>query len=461
MSMKALVLRTSLAVLLLAPAAHALTLDQTIGGCGGLAPERTIQATPSTYKSLLGTLKPGDRLQLAAGTYTQQLVVWNLNGAANRCIVFEGPASGAPALFTGGDVYNTISLKNNSYLVFRNLSLDGLGKLGDGVKSESGSTYAHHITLDNLKLKGYGADMQRCGISTKSKAWNWVIRRVEIRNAGVGMYLGNSNGTGEFVNGLIENNLILDSRLYDVQIKHQLGRDTAIGIPATGTTILRYNVFGKELNGATGVDARPNVLVGHWPLSGAGSTDIYQIYSNLFWLNPTEALFQGEGNIAMHDNLFVQRTAGGRAIRIQKHNNTPRRIDLFNNTVVSAGEGIVISGADPAYPQRVRGNAVFAGAGAATAISGGQQASNLIGAYSAAGQSLNNPGGSLSATGSTLDLYPKAGKLGGAAIDLSFATGLLDAGLDFNKLPRLSSFRGAYSGDTVNPGWQPAAAIRP
>jgi hypothetical protein len=459
MSMKTLALRTSLAALLLAPAAHALTLDQTIGGCGGLAPERTIQATPSTYKSLLGTLKPGDRLQLAAGTYTQQLVVWNLNGAANRCIVIEGPASGAPALFTGSDVYNTISLKNNSYLVFRNLSLDGLGKLGDGVKSEAGSTYAHHITLDNLKLKGYDGDLQRCGISTKSKAWNWVIRRVDIRNAGVGMYLGNSNGTGEFVNGLIENNLILDSRLYDVQIKHQLGRDTALGIPATATTILRYNVFGKALNAATGVDARPNVLVGHWPLSGAGSTDIYQVYGNLFWLNPTEALFQGEGNIALHDNLFVQRTAGGRAIRIQKHNNTPRRIDVFNNTVVSTGEGIVISGADPAYPQRVRGNAVFAAA--ATPISGGQQATNLAAAYSAAGQFLNNPGGSLSATGSTLDLYPKAGKLEGAAVDLSFATGLVDAGLDVNKLPRLSSFRGAYSGDTVNPGWLPAAAIRP
>ena len=132
----------------------------------------------------------------------------------------------------------------------------------------------------------------------------------------------------------------------------------------------------------------------------------------------------------------------------------PKRIDIFNNTVVATGEGIVITGADPAYPQRVRGNTVFA----AQPISGGQQAGNVTGAYSAAGQYLNNPGGSL---GSTLDLYPRPGKLTGSGVDLSFAAGLVDAGLDFNKLPRLSTFRGAYSGDNVNPGWQPALAIIP
>jgi hypothetical protein len=447
------VVRFALATLLFAPALHALTLDQTIGGCGGLPPERTIQATPSTYKALLGTLKPGDRLQLAAGTYAQQLVMWNLNGQPNRCIVVEGPATGSPALFTGSSTYNTISLKNNSYLVFRNLSLDGQGKLGDGVKVESGSAYAHHVTLDNLKLRGYNSDLQRCGVSTKAKAWNFVIRRLDVQGAGVGMYLGNSSGGAEFVNSLIEHNLVTDSKLYDLQIKHQLSRDTAIGIPAAGTTVIRYNVFSKQNNAAAGADARPNVLVGHWPLSGAGSTDTYQIYGNLFWQNPVEALFQGEGNIALHDNLFVQRVFS-RTIRIQKHNDLPRKIDIYNNTIVGTGEGILITNANPAYTQRVRGNAVFA----AQPISGGQPADNVTGTYAAAGQYLNNPTGLL---GSTLDLYPKTGRLQGTAIDTSFAVSLIDGSLDFNKLPRLATFRGAYSGDGVNPGWQPSLSIIP
>lgn len=443
-----------LASLLLASGLGAQTLDQTIGGCGGVAPTRTIQANPSNYKSLLAGLLPGDRLLLAPGTYTQQLVFSGKNGQPNRCIVIEGPATGAPALFNGSDIYNTISLKNVSYLVFRNLTLDGLGKAGDGVKAEIGSTYAHHITLDNLKLRNYfGGNLNRTGINTKSRAWNWVVRRVEIVGAGVGMYFGKSDGTGEFVNSLIERNVISESRLYDIQIKHQLGRDTSLGIPANGTTIIRHNVFTKETNAATGANARPNLLVGHWPLSGAGSSDLYQVYGNLFYLNPTEALFQGEGNIALHDNLFVQRTFA-RAVRIQRHNSVPRRIDIFNNTIVATGEGILITNADVAYPQRVYGNAVFAG----TPISGGQQSGNFTAPYAAAAQSLNNPAGTLAA--GTLDFYPRSGALQGSPIDLSFLTGLVDQNVDFNGLSRLSTFRGAYSGDGANPGWQPVFGIK-
>jgi hypothetical protein len=445
----------TLAALLLAPGLKAQTLDQTIGGCGGVAPTRTIQANPSNYKSLLAGLQPGDRLLLAPGTYTQQLVLSGKNGQPNRCIVIEGPATGTPALFTGSDIYNTISLKNVSYLVFRNLSLDGQGKAGDGVKAEVGSTYAHHITLENLKLRNYyGGNLNRTGINTKSRAWNWVIRRNDILGAGVGLYLGKADGTGEFVNGLIEHNVVRDSYLYDLQIKHQLSRATDLGMPSSGTTIIRHNVFTKEHNAATGTNARPNVLVGHWPLSGAGSNDVYQIYGNVFYQNPTEALFQGEGNIALHDNLFVQRSFS-RTIRIQKHNDVPRRIDVFNNTIVATGEGILISGASTAYPQRVTANAVFAG----TPISGGQQSGNFTAPYSAAGQYLNNPAGTLSA--GTLDLYPLSGKLQGTAVDLSFLTGLLDASLDFNGLSRLATFRGAYSGDGANPGWQPTLTIKP
>src|SRR4028118_694262 len=105
-------LRVGFAALLLAPAAGAQTLDQTIGGCGGVAPARTIQATPPTHQALLAGPKPGDRLLLAPGTYTQQLVFSGINGLPNRCIVIEGPATGTPAHFTGSDIFNNIRLKH-------------------------------------------------------------------------------------------------------------------------------------------------------------------------------------------------------------------------------------------------------------------------------------------------------------------------------------------------------------
>ncbi|HET9226155.1 MAG TPA: hypothetical protein VFR31_05785, partial [Thermoanaerobaculia bacterium] len=396
--MRRTLLRVFAVTLFLASGLNALTLDQTLGGCNGVAPLRTIQANPSTYKNLLTTLQPGDRLLLAPGTYTQQLRFSNKNGQPGKCIVIEGPATGSPALFTGSSTYNTISLINVSYMVFRNLKLDGLGLAGDGAKVEATSTYAHHITLENIHFKNYAQISGRNAISTKGRAWNFVIRKNFIERAGVGMYFGKPDGTAELVNSLIEHNVVHSSMLYNLQIKHQVGRATSMGIPTSGTTIIRHNVFSKETGAATGTESRPNVLVGHWPLSGAGSTDVYQIYGNVFYENPSEALFQGEGNIALHDNLFV--TRGPRAIRIQKHNNLPRRIDIFNNTVVSPTEGIVIYNGDPAYQQRVRGNIVFS----AKPLVGGLQVGNLSGVYSAAGQYLNNPMGSL--TAGTLDLFP-------------------------------------------------------
>ncbi|HYC90933.1 MAG TPA: pre-peptidase C-terminal domain-containing protein [Thermoanaerobaculia bacterium] len=448
-------LRTAIATFLLASAIQAQTLDQTLSGCNGAAPLQTITATPSDYRSKIAGLIPGDRLLLAAGTYTQGLPLWNKHGQAGKCIVVEGPATGSPALFTGVSGANIISLKDSSYIALRNLSLNGQGTGSDGVKAEATSVSVHHILIDGLSLTNFNLNQnqQIVGISTKCPAWNWVVRRTTITNAGTGMYFGDSSGGYELSNSLIEHNLVHTTLGYNAQFKHQLSRSTAVGAPSSGTVIIRHNVFSKETGSSTGVnDVRPNLLVGHWPLSGAGSTDIYQIYGNLFYLNPTDALFQGEGNIALHDNLFVSRT--GTAVRIRPHNSVPRRIEAFNNTVVASTNGIYITGADTAYTQRVVGNAVFAG----TPLTGGQQSSNVTGTSAQAATYLNNP---TAALGSGLDLYPKSGQLQGTAINHSVFAGLLDYDRDFNSRSRISTYRGAYSGDGVNPGWTPALAIKP
>lgn len=454
MKIRRLLLAFILSVLFLCGgmAAQAQTLDQTLSGCNGAAPLRTIQANPSNYKSLIPGLLPGDRLQLAAGTYTEGLNLWYKNGEPGKCIVIEGPASGAPAIFTGSNSWNIVSFSDSSYIAVRNLSLDGQNKAGDGVKAEAGSVSVHHILIEGLSFKNFNPNGLRVGISTKCPAWNWVIRRNTITSTGTGMYIGGSSGEFEHTNFLVEYNLVYGTIEYNAQFKHQLSRNTSIGVPASGTTIIRHNVFSMETGSISGADARPNLLVGHWPLSGAGSSDIYQIYGNVLYQNPYESLFQGEGNLAFHDNLLVKRTGG--AVRIQPHNSVPRRIDIFNNTVVAPGTGIYITGADPAYPQRVVGNAVFA----ATPLSGGQQSNNVTGSYAAASTYLNNP---MAALGAGLDLYPKTGQLQGTAIDYTAFNGLLEWDRDFNSRSRVTTYRGAYSGDGVNPGWTPALAIKP
>jgi hypothetical protein len=426
-------------------------LGETLSGCNGAASLRTFNATPSNYRSMIAGLIPGDRLLLAAGTYTQGLPLWNKHGEPGKCIVIEGPASGSPALFTGSDSWNVVSLKDASYITVRNLSLDGQGKGGDGVKAEAGSVSVHHVLIEGLSLKNFNAT-QVSGINTKCPAWNWVVRRNTITSTYTGMYFGGSSGEFETTNFLVEHNLVHGTLGYNVQFKHQTSRNTAIGTPTSGTTIIRHNTFSKETGSITGSLARPNLLVGHWPLSGAGSTDTYQVYGNLFYQNPTEALFQGEGNIALHDNLFVNRN--GAAVRIQAQYSVPRRIEAFNNTVVATGTGISITGADAAYTQRVVGNAVFA----ATPLTGGQQSGNVTGTYSAASTYLNSP---MAALGSGLDLYPKTGQLQGTAVDHSVFSAFTDYDRDFNGRARVSTYRGAYSGDGVNPGWTPELAIKP
>lgn len=423
------------------------------GGCDPTLVERLVAAGPGDYLTLLPTLGPGDLMQLAAGTYGGGLPLVDLHGEPGRCIVIAGPAEGAPAVFTGRDCCNTVSLIDSSYLVIRDLELDGLGRLGDGVKAEGTAAYTHHITVERLYVHGHGADQQIVGISTKCPSWGWVIRGNVIEGAGTGLYLGDSNGEDEFSDGLIEHNLVHGTLGYNLQIKHQNGRATALGAPAAGVTIIRRNVFSKASGAAGGGDARPNVLIGHQPPAGAGSDDDVLLYGNLLWQNPTEALFQGEGNLALYDNLMVN--DAGPAVHVQPHNGDPRRVRIFHNTVVATGNGVQVIGGLAGFEQRVAGNAVFAG----TPLAGGTQVDNTTGSHAQAVDFLVNPGGGLSGP-DRLDLYPLPGTLAGA-VDPSGLGGYPDGERDFNALLRALSFRGAYAGEGANPGWLPALEPMP
>ncbi len=196
------------------------------------------------------------------------------------------------------------------------------------------------------------------------------------------MYFGDSDGSDPFIGGLIEDNEVIDTIGYNLQIKHQA--------------------------------VRPNVLVGHLPLAGPGQEDEYAIYANLFFQNPGEALFQGEGNLALYSNLFFNRHAVEvPAIAIQPHNDIPRRARVFVNTVLHPWKGIQVLRREDRWEddQLLIGNAVFA----ETPLQGGTRAQNLTDDYAAAAKSLQRPVPDLT----VLDLSPRENRLLGGAIDLS------------------------------------------
>jgi len=427
----------------------ALILALPHGACATV-----IEAGPEDYRQALAALQPGDTLRLHSGVYRAGLPLHRLSGTTDAPIVISGPAAGPAAIFLARSGHNTVSIVNARFVTVRNLELDGGNAPVDAVKCEGHAEWAHDITLENLTIHGYGNNQQTVGISTKCPAWNWVIRDNRIVGAGTGIYLGNSDGSAPFVAGLIEHNLIVDTLGYNLQTKHQKPRPELPGMPhEPGTTIIRHNVFSKEHGGSDGPMARPNVLLGHWPLAGPGRDDYYQVYGNFFYDNPSEALFQGEGNIALHHNVFWN--PHGDAIHIQPHNDVPKQIVAAYNTVLAKGAGIVVrnrEGGTP-YTQIAAANAVFA----ATPIAGIKEDSNVSAPLTQAGAYLARPFAPLGA----FDPRPLPGRLKLRKDILATLPAWPGLDIDFGGQPHRLPLAGAYGSAGEAPAWLPRLERKP
>lgn len=413
----------------------------------------TYTVDPGTYRARLKQLEPGAYVRLMPGEYRDGLPIQHLHGTEQSPITISGPEKEPRAVFVARPGHNTVSIINSSYITIRNLDLDGRNLRVDGVKCEGYADWAHHITLDGLRIRGHGNNQQTVGISTKCPAWGWVIRNNVIEGAGTGLYLGNSDGRAPFIGGLIDRNLITDTLGYNLQIKHQQPRPVLPGIPGgDSATIIRHNVFSKARGGSKEM-ARPNVLVGHWPLTGPGANDRYLIYGNFFYQNPHEALFQGEGNIALYNNLFVNHFRD--AIRIQPHNDTARIISIFYNTVMAQGAGIAFArrDGDPVYPQFVMANIIFA----RLPVQGISLERNLTGSFDDAQNYLARPFAplgemNLAPTDATVKKYAENG--------VHFAA-YPGADRDFDGNLHSTHGVGAYALQRDRPGWLPILEIKP
>jgi hypothetical protein len=341
-----------------------------MAGAAGAADYR---AGPNDYRAYLNRLQAGDRLLLESGDYRRGLPLHNLSGLPGKPIVIEASTPSAPPRFVARPGANTVSLVNVRHISLRHLQLDGGNVPVDAIKAEGHSRYADFITLENLHIHDHAASQQNVGISTKCPAFGWVVRGNRIERVGTGMYFGDSDGSDPFVAGLIEENRVSDTLGYNLQIKHQKSRPAEYS--GRHDTVIRHNLFSKA-GAQPGPQARPNVLLGHFPLAEAESEDRYLVYGNLFLHNPSEALFQAEGRVALYDNMFIN--GSGDAIRIQPHNDMPRDMMIFSNTVLASGVGIQVRQAEgAAYRQRVVANVVSAG----NPLSGGEAEHNFVMSY--------------------------------------------------------------------------------
>jgi hypothetical protein len=405
-----------------------------------------IDATPADYGAKVDALQPGDTLHLAAGSYTNLLSINGLNGTESAPITITGPDSGAAAVFVAdpGPCCNTVEISDSSYVILRNVTVDGNHVDGAfGVSAKAGDV--HHITIDGCTFVGNDSGQQNVAISTKVTTWGWVIKNNRILNPGTGLYLGNSDGTQAFIGGIIENNLVKDPIGYCMEIKWQQPRPSLPGMPTgPSTTVIRNNVFIKNDAPSDSGD-RPNVLVGGFPDTGPGSDDMYEIYGNFFFHNPRESLFQGSGRVSLHDNVFVD--SAHAAIRLQDHDLPLKLAHVYNNTIYATETGIGVSGAPDG--DLVTGNLVFAQSPITGTIA--NESENIEDTVANAGNFVTSP----SLTLGSMDFYPLTGQCQGAALDLSSVASELDYDKDFNGTSKAGfTFRGAYAGEGDNPGWQ-------
>jgi hypothetical protein len=401
-------------------------------------------ATPANYQSFLKKLKPGDTLTFSEGEYKGNLQLDDIHGEEEAMIVLQGIEGKTIFMATADE--NTINFINCSYIHLKNFKLNGNHLKVDGIKMKQGG-YCHHLIIENNTIINYDDNQQQNGISSKGTVWNISIIGNIIEGAGTGLYLGNSDGSAPFIGGLIEKNAVINTIGYNMEIKHQLARNETAEVPALAKTIIRHNVFSKQKKGVGNSSGnRPNVLVGHFPLTGKGKDDEYLIYGNFFYENCMgEALFQGEGNIAFYNNVLVNSQSHG--IHIQKHNDKPRNIKVFFNTIVTKTDGLRISSGDAGFKQLAIGNLVFSN----TEIGAPENVGNLKFSYEAAKDNLVSPYDEIG----TLNLFPQPNKAKGEKLTIENLLKYPDANYDFNGVPRTGLFRGAFEGTGMPYRWLP------
>lgn len=413
-----------------------------------------VPVSPSTLNAAIVAAKPGDTLLLGPGTY-KHFTIANKNGSDNAWITIRGPAAGAPERATieadAGPCCNTIEIIDSSYVAIENLIVDGKSVAGAfGVSAKA--NFSHHIRIEGNTFLRHDGSQSTVAISTKAPAWAWTIRRNTIIGAGTGMYLGNSNGDAPFIGGLIEGNLTQDTIGYNAEVKWQKPRPSIAGIPTTPqSTIIRHNVWIKT-DRPSELGDRPNLLVGGFPTSGAGSEDRYEIYGNFFHHNPREALLQASGRVTIHDNIFVD--SGVAAIALMNHDLPIRQAFVYQNTIYDAPVGVRL-GATPPQGSALVGNLIFS----PTPVNGtfADTRENVVASVADATKYVAQPSKQLGA----MDFFPLPGQCLGSPLDLTAFASDAAYDLDFNGLAKGDRRRrGAYAGEGKNPGWKLGAELK-
>lgn len=377
-----------------------------------LAATRTIHAGDDLY-GMLATLGPGEVVEVEAGTYTSPgFAPMTWSGTASRPIVVRA-AMGARPLLVNTPGNNNLDLYG-SYFTLRGFEMTG-GDIGVRIAAD-------HATLEDLDIHDVldqGITCNRPGMDCS----NIAIRRVEIASTG-----GLQTGTAITL-GCSDSSCSMNTAIVEGCYIHDTMGSAGAGIAVwkhSGVTV-RDDVFYRT----------PGPAVVYQMSAGSGRDVVER---NLVYLTQNNGI-QIEGQIIVRNNLVVAAGQDGIASRKQD-GSPPINVDILHNTISANTTCIhALDWSGSSYV--VANNAVSC----TTSL-------DLSGTPTVA-QNLDVVAGDV---GVPPNVYPPAGS---NLIDK--ADGAHSVADDFNGTLRtgVSDVGGYEHTSASNPGWIPAAAMKP
>src|SRR6185503_12848233 len=343
--------------------AHVCTTAQTI-----TTPKRTIN-------SGITCLKPGDKLYIRAGTYTEQIDLQgpNKTGTAGYYITIAGYPGEKPTIRYSEGTYGYGVIKargNRGWLIFDNLILDGgLSGNGTGWQIRDGN---HDFILRNLEIKNFryngvyvdGANnvqILNCKIhhqvSVDVNRWYGIYYHHGANGVIEGNEIYNNPGGGiHAYPGTISNLIIRGNRIYynNTMTTSSVGgiivfRGSTNGVTQTISGVQIYNnvVYKNSIYGGTSGAIRVS--------SGAAGTKVWNntVYGNKGWgiqieLNTTTDTVV-QNNIVFANTSGQITNAGTRTILNANSTTDPRFVNAaagdFNLQLSSPAidKGVILS----------------------------------------------------------------------------------------------------------------------
>jgi parallel beta-helix repeat protein len=313
----------------------------TTGNDAHLCPTaQTTTTSKRTIKSGITCLKPGDKLYIRAGTYTES-IPWSF--------AFPSGTSWSSAVTVAAYPGETVTLKGQidiggqprSYIIIDRLIIDAINTtMGDAVSINQGS---HHIRFQNCEIKNAYANGVWIGwghINGLPSNYNEFINcniHHNSRAGGTGFPNqppGYGRGHGLYIT--TQNNIFRGNRVHE---NGQYGFHIySSGYPSkpTANNIIERNIIYK--NGLNTTRYGHVCCGGIVLASGSGN----MAYNNLVYNNPVKGIdvLAGGANVKVYNNTFynnaldIQALSGGSGY-IQNNIAYPRGVSIASGYVTS------------------------------------------------------------------------------------------------------------------------------